>query len=228
MRDVLEARRSEAPPGGGRTSAGLLWAALALIAFACVAAVWRTGGLATLRYRLLRIDRGEIRSEVTARGTVSEAAFAMAPDLSRVQVRATVNDSDVGRVAVGQVATLRWGACSDCVLAGTVSRADGDRTVLVDADNHDRKLVPGRGVMVSIELARRDDVLRLPLGALGFAPQGMESAISSRPQAGRVFVLDHGRLRPVRVTVGLEDLRNAELVAGPLLEGDAVIVGQNW
>jgi HlyD family secretion protein len=235
MRDVPEARRSEAPPAGGRRRGGLLWAALALVALACVVAVQRTGGPATIRYRLEQIDRGEIRSEVTARGTVSEAALAMAHDLSRVQVRATVSESDLGRVAVGEAATLRWWACSDCVLSGTVSEvgpsprssAGGGRTVLVDADNHDHKLIPGMGVMISIEVVRRENVLRLPLGALGFAPPGMESAIPTESQVGRVFLLDHGRLRSVRVTVGLRDLRHAELVAGPPRDGDAVVVGQN-
>jgi hypothetical protein len=54
----------------------------------------------------------------------------------------------------------------------------------------------------------------------------MEPAIPNDPHAGRVFVLDDGRPRPVRVTVGLQDLRHAELVAGPFREGDAVIVDQ--
>jgi hypothetical protein len=40
----------------------------------------------------------------------------------------------------------------------------------------------------------------------------MEPAIPNDPHAGRVFVLDDGRPRPVRVTVGLQDLRHAELV----------------
>ena len=54
----------------------------------------------------------------------------------------------------------------------------------------------------------------------------MEPAIPNDPHAGRVFVLDDGRPRPARVTVGLQALRHAELVAGPFREGDAVIVDQ--
>lgn len=203
----------------------MLWATLALIAVGGLLTVRRAVGPATLRYRLERIDRGPILSEVTAPGTVS------AVDLSRVQLRATVSEADVGQVAVGEAATLCSRDRTDCLSTGTVSevrpsRGGGGYTVLVEADDHDHKFLLGMAATVAIEEARRDGVLRLPLDALHFIPPGMEPLTATDPHAGRVFVLDHGRPRPVRVTVGLEDLRHAELVAGPLHEGDAVIVHQ--
>ena len=170
-------------------------------------------------------------------GPGREALFTMTDDLSRIQVRATVSEADVRRVAVGEAVTLRSRACPDCISTGTVSDVrpipEGSPgvegyTVLVEADNRDHKLLLGMGVTVSIEVARRDGVLRLPLGALRFLPPGMERATPTDPHVGRVFVLNDGRPRPVRVTVGLEDQRHAELVAGPLREGDAVIVDQTW
>ena len=148
-----------------------------------------------------------------------------------------MSEADVGRVAVGEAAILHGGGCPDCVSTGTVSDVRpsppgsggvGDYTVLVEADNHDHKLRLGMAATVCIEVARRDGVLRLPVDALCFVPPGMEPATPSDPHVGRVFVLDHGRPRPVRVTVGLQDLHHAELVAAPLGEGDAVIVSQEW
>jgi multidrug efflux pump subunit AcrA (membrane-fusion protein) len=233
MGDGFDARLPQAPSPPRRRRSGLVWAALALIAAGGLFAVRRAVGPATVRYRLERIDRGPIRIEVTAPGTVT----AVATDLSRIQVQAIVGEADVGRVAVGEAVTLRCRACPDCASTGTVSevrpspRPSPDLagyTVLVEADNYDHKLLLGMAATVSIEVARRDGVLRLPVDALCFVPPGMEPATSTDPHVGRVFVLDHGRPRPVRVTVGLEDLRHAELVAGPLREGDAVIVGQEW
>lgn len=235
----LDARPPQAPSPRRRRRSGLVWATLALIAAGGLFAVRRSVGPAASRYRLEQIDRGPIRIEVTAPGTVTAVATTPvgSPLSGAVQVRATVSEADADRVAVGEAATLRCRACADCVSTGTVSevrpsprvsRDVAGYTVLVEADNHDHKLRLGMAATVSIEVARRDDVLRLPLDALCFVPPGMKPVTSTDPHVGRVFVLDHGRPRPVRVTVGLEDRRHAELVAGPLREGDAVIVNQEW
>src|SRR5258707_867501 len=160
-----DARPSQAPSARRRKRSDLFWATLALIAGGGLLAVGQAVGPVTLRYRLERIDRGPIRSEVTAPGTV----FTMTRDLSRVQLR-------VAGSAFGYKAQ-------------------------VEADNHDHKLLPGMAAAVSIEVARRDGVLRIPEGALRFVPAGMEPATRG-PYSGRVFVLDRGRPRPVRVTLG--------------------------
>lgn len=224
--------RTQAPPDRRRSRSGLRWATLALVAGGGLLAERRAVGPATARYRLERVDRGPIQSEVTAPGTVSAA---MTPDLSRIEVWATVSGADVGGVAVGETAALRFQACPDCLSNGTVSEmrpsrrvsgGPGSYTVLVEADNHDHRLQLGMTATVTIEVARRVGVLRLPRGALRFVPPGMEATAPTDTHVGRVFVLDHGSPRPVRVTVGLEDLRRAELVAGPLREGDRVIVDQ--
>ena len=179
-------------------------------------------------YRLERIDRGEIRSEVTrtrdgqgvhvqvdagqAFGASLAAVFTIAPDMSRVPVEASVGEPDVGRVAAGEVATLRCPAYPGTVLTGTVAEvlptpgmAQGHTVVIEADDDRDHRLLPGMAASVTIELARREGVLRLPLRAVDFTPPGVEGAAPATPPAGRVFVLDHGRPRPVRVTVGLQD-----------------------
>jgi multidrug efflux pump subunit AcrA (membrane-fusion protein) len=298
MPDPLAPRPWQAPSARRLRRSGLFWVTLAMVAVGGVFAVRRALGPATVRYRLERIDRGPIRSEVMAPGTASAVAtvpvgspvsgtvtkvyadvndvvergqllaqlnrghatirapiagvvvsrnvsvgqrvgpgrgalFTMTPDRSRIQVRTTVGEAEGRRVAVGDAVTLRGGACPDCVSTGTVSEVrlsppgSGGAfgyTVLVEADNRDHKLRPGMTASVSIEVARRDGVLRLPLRAVRFTPPGMERTAPPPPQ-GRVFVLDHGRPRLVRVTLGLQDLLHVELVAGPLGEGDAVIVG---
>jgi hypothetical protein len=234
MRDRLASPPPQSAAARRRRSAGVVFATLALVAVGGFFAVRRLRGPATVRYRLERIDRGPIRSDVIAPGTVS--AFPMTPDLSRLEVWATVGEPDVRGVAVGQAVTLLGRACPDCASTGTVSavrlspRGSGDvegSTVLVEADNRDQKLRPGMTASVSIEVARRDGVLRLPLRALTFTPRGMERTAPSTPPAGRVYVLDDdGRPRPVSVTVGLQDAFRVELVAGPLAEGDAVIVDE--
>jgi hypothetical protein len=237
MRDRIDDRPWQAPSSPRRRRGGLLWTTLAALAVGGLFAARRSGGPESGRYRLERIDRGPIRNEVAAPGTVS--AVPVARDRgdhvgdSRTGVQVAVSEADMARVAVGEAATLRCPADPGRVRTGTVSelravpgpvQGSVAHTVLVEADNLDHKLRPGMKATVIIEVARRDGVLRLPLRALSFAPPGMEPPAPATAHVGRVFVLDHGWPRPVRVTVGLQDRLHAELVAGPLREGDAVIV----
>ena len=46
--------------------------------------------------------------------------------------------------------------------------------VVVNVDNSDLKLKPGMTANVSIEVARKDDVLKLPPAALRFRPKSAE------------------------------------------------------
>ncbi|HTN93560.1 MAG TPA: efflux RND transporter periplasmic adaptor subunit [Gallionella sp.] len=44
--------------------------------------------------------------------------------------------------------------------------------------------------------------------------------------AGKVYVLDKGKLKPVNVTLGITDNRNTEVVGGDIREGDLVVTGE--
>lgn len=239
MRDDIDHRPSSAPSRRARRRR--VWAAVAAAIAAAAGGLFaarRAGGPELARYRLERVDRGPIRDEVTVPGTVSAADLAPGRPAggrqSRTRVQVTLSEPDVARVAVGEGATLRCQADPERERTGTVSElrpiragADGRAyRALVETDNRDQTLRPGTKATVVIEVARRDAVLRLPVRALGFAPPGMEPTAPAAPHVGRVFVLDHGVPRAVRVTVGLRDRVHAELVAGPLREGDAVIVGR--
>ena len=211
------------------TSRRIVWATvLALGASVGLFSVRRPLRPATARYRLARIDRGRILTGVMASGVVA-APVDTGQRVRQVQVK--VASADAALVAVGEAATLQV-ETDPAGLGATVSglrpvasAADvGAPTVLIDVDDRSRKLRPGMTATVWIEVARREHVLRLPLAALAFAPLGMELGTPATRHEGRIFVLDHGRPRPVRVTIGLADGQHVELVAGPLREGDAVIV----
>jgi HlyD family secretion protein len=44
--------------------------------------------------------------------------------------------------------------------------------------------------------------------------------------AGKVYVLENGKLKPVSVTLGITDNRNTEIVGGELKTGDQVVIGE--
>jgi HlyD family secretion protein len=94
-------------------------------------------------------------------------------------------------------------------------------SVLVDAPNRDLLLKPGMTANVTIEVARRDDALRVPVAALRFRPSGQPN---SAPQVWRS---ENGKLTAVPVTAGLSDGQFTEIVEGGLSVGDTVAIRQS-
>jgi HlyD family secretion protein len=61
----------------------------------------------------------------------------------------------------------------------------------------------------------------------GGRPGGSQGGKSKRDTfAGKVFVLENGKLKPVNVTLGITDNRNTEVVGGELKEGDKIVTGE--
>jgi HlyD family secretion protein len=105
--------------------------------------------------------------------------FTIANDLSKMQVLATVDESDVGKISVGQEATFTVDAFSDDVFRGTVSQIRlaaevvsnvVNYTVVIDFLNEDLKLMPGMTANIKILVAKRTNVLRVLNTALRFQP----------------------------------------------------------
>jgi HlyD family secretion protein len=175
--------------------------------------------------------------------------FVIANDLRRMRVNASIDEADIGRVKAGQAVTFRVDAWPDDQFAGKVEQVRLQPIVnsnvvtyntLVAVDNDDLKLMPGMTATVSIEIRRRDDVLRVPAAAARFrpdattaarSPQGAARPVGSgRPGGGgertrQLFVPGStGRPEGREVKLGLSDGRFVEVVSG-LQEGDAVITG---
>jgi HlyD family secretion protein len=111
--------------------------------------------------------------------------FVIANDLTKMQIDALVSEADIGGVVVGQnvnftvdafpyrtfhgkVSQIRYGALTnqnvvnyDCVVA---------------VDNSDNKLLPGMTASVSVIIAERDNVIKIPNAALRFRPPEMVAA----------------------------------------------------
>jgi HlyD family secretion protein len=105
--------------------------------------------------------------------------FLLAEDLSRMRVNANVDESDIGRIRPGQQVLFRVDAFTGEQFPGTVAQVRLQPTVvqnvvsysvLIDVPNSQLKLRPGMTATVTIEVARRDNVLRVPNAALRFRP----------------------------------------------------------
>ena len=156
--------------------------------------------------------------------------FVLAADLTKMQVLASLDESDIGRIAKGQAVTFTVDAYSGTRFEGVVSQIRLQPqtvqnvvtySVVIDAPNRDLSLKPGMTANVTIEVARRDDALRVPAAALRFKPAGQTRG------APQVWRSDNGVLTPILVTPGLSDGQFTEIVAGKLTAGETVAVRQS-
>lgn len=105
--------------------------------------------------------------------------FVIAADLAKMRVIANIDESDVGRVRPGQKVVFTVDAYPDEEFEGAVSQIRLEPVVqqnvvtyatVVDAPNPDLKLKPGMTATITLEIARRENVLKIPNAALRFRP----------------------------------------------------------
>ncbi|MGE5361065.1 MAG: efflux RND transporter periplasmic adaptor subunit [Bacteroidales bacterium] len=105
--------------------------------------------------------------------------FEIAADLTQMQVKANIDESDVGLIRPGQRTTFTVDAFLGQQFIGTVDQVRLQPTVqqnvvtyivIISVPNPDLKLRPGMTAQVNIEIARRENVLRIPNAAIRFRP----------------------------------------------------------
>ncbi|WP_135211282.1 efflux RND transporter periplasmic adaptor subunit [Vitreimonas flagellata] len=125
------------------------------------------------------VDRQVNVGQPVASSLQAATLFVIAQDLSRLQANITVDEADIGDVREGQSVRFTVDAFPDREFEGRVSqvRQQGvaesgvvSYTVVVEADNPGRQLLPGMTANAEIVLEQRENVLRVPNTALRFRP----------------------------------------------------------
>ncbi|GAB6095563.1 efflux RND transporter periplasmic adaptor subunit [Desulfatiferula olefinivorans] len=184
------------------------------------------------------IDGTVITRSIEAGQTVAASystptLFVIAEDLSRMQIEADVDESDIGLVRLDQRVRFTVQAYPDEVFGGVVTQIRLNPktvsnvvtyTVMVDADNREGRLLPGMTATTDFVVARAEAVLLVPNAALRFRPE-------HAPETGRgpgVYVpRADGGLRRIAVTPGISDgVLTAVDGETELAEGMAVITGR--
>ncbi len=105
--------------------------------------------------------------------------FTIAQDLTKMQVYASTDESDVGMIHTGQVVTFKVDAFPKDSFTGTVSQVRLNATTvqnvvtyntIIDFDNPQMKLFPGMTAYITIPVADASNALRVPNGALRYKP----------------------------------------------------------
>lgn len=138
------------------------------------------------------VDRQVNVGQSVAASLQAPTLFIIAQDLQRLQANITVDEADIGYAAEGQAVRFTVDAFPDREFEGRVSqvRQQGvseqgvvTYTVVVEADNPGRALLPGMTANAEIILEQRDNVLRLPNTALRFRPADPEIAAEGQAMA---------------------------------------------
>lgn len=124
--------------------------------------------------------------------------YTIAKDLTKMEIDLAVGEPDIGSVRVGQPVDFTVLAYPDHTFHGTVAQVRENPTTIqnvvtydtvVYENNADGRLRPGMTANASINVARANDALVVPLAALTFrggTPQPQASAIA--PQGGQASV----------------------------------------
>jgi HlyD family secretion protein len=106
--------------------------------------------------------------------------FTIAQDLTKMQVQADVDQSDIGQIKVGEPARFTVDAYPDQEFHGQISQVRLNATVtqnvitypvIIEVPNPEGKLRPSMTANVTVEVATVRDVLRVPNAALRFKPE---------------------------------------------------------
>ena len=156
-----------------------------------------------LNYAFIRspINGTVIERRVEAGQTIaarfsSPTLFVIAKDLSKMEILAQVDESDIGQVKKGQPVRFTVEAYPDKVFKGVVRQVRlqpttiqnvVNYTVVVTASNTEGVLLPGMTAMIDFIVAERDDVLLVPNSALKFRPppEMISQLFQKRRQAAR-------------------------------------------
>jgi HlyD family secretion protein len=184
------------------------------------------------------ISRSVDVGQTVAASLQAPTLFTIAADLSQMQVNANIDESDLGAIREGMPVTFKVDAYPTDTFHGVVKQVRLNPVVqqnvvtyaaIVSAPNAEFKLKPGMTANLTMEVARRDDVLRVPVSALRFKPSaavlarfGGGAKSSARPDPGTVWVFENDTLRAVQVHTGESDGMFTEIVGGQVNEGEKV------
>ena len=194
------------------------------------------------------IDRRVNVGQTVVASLNAPSLFLIAKDLRRMQVWASVNEADIGRIHVDMPVRFTVDAFPGQVFHGKVTQIRMNATmtqnvvtytVVVTTDNSSGKLLPYLTANVQFEVDQRSGVLLVPNAALRWKPEAAQvdpavgSTVSLSTESGDAqdrgclwTVNDGGFVRPLEVVVGTSDGTMTEVSGSGVKEGIQVVVGQ--
>lgn len=160
----------------------------------------------------------------TVAASLSAPTFVTIIDPDRLEVWAYVDETDIGRIAVGQRATFTVDTYPETEFAGKVkaifpkavfqNNVVNYITTIEISETKGKVLRPEMTTTVTIILGQHDNALVVP-----------NKAVTREHGQSIVYVLDDGHPEKRKVTLGWRNENDTEIISG-LGEGEAVIVAE--
>jgi HlyD family secretion protein len=126
------------------------------------------------------VSRNVDVGQTVAASLQAPTLFTIANDLTNMQVLASIDEADVGQVREGGKAHFSVDAFPGQTFNGDITQLRLNAqtlqnvvtyTAVISVANPDQKLMPGMTANITVPVARRDDVLRVPNSSLRFKPE---------------------------------------------------------
>jgi HlyD family secretion protein len=150
------------------------------------------------------LDRRVNLGQAVAASLNAPSMFLVAKDLRRLEIWASVNETDIGAIHPGQPVRFTVGAFPDQSFRGKVGQIRLNAsmvqsvvtyTVVVEVDNSSGKLLPYLTARLQFEVEHRKGVLLVPNGALRWQPRPQHVAPEAQAEYAelqRLKTADHG------------------------------------
>jgi HlyD family secretion protein len=195
------------------------------------------------------VERDVDVGQTVAASLSAPQLFLIANDLSRMQILASVDESDIGQIHEGQPVRFSVQAYPDTFsgsvrqvrLQSTTTENVVNYTAVVEVGNQDRKLLPGMTATARFLTGSASDALLVPNAALRFRPTeamlaqvgpASQAQTETRPAvdtgAGRTgssatlwYIGPNGKLAAARVHTGITDGQHT------VVEGEGLRAGMD-
>jgi HlyD family secretion protein len=145
------------------------------------------------------ISRAVDRGQTVASSFSTPTLFSIANDLTKMQVQASIDEADIGKIKTGQDVSFTVDAYPDLTFSGTVFQIRlqptilqnvVNYTVIIDVPNPDLKLMPGMTANITVMIQQVQNITKLPASALKFWPPQdyLDKAMKEYPDSVKKFL----------------------------------------
>ncbi len=183
----------------------------------------------------LRVEEGE----TALVGTMNNPGTVLMTiaDLSVMEVEVEVDETDVVGVKIGQKSEVKIDAYPDDIITGTVTEVGSsalqtvttadeskDFKVVVTLENPPANLKPGLSASADIIIAKKKNVLAVPISALALRDKTEDDQNSEKEQEEGVYIVEESRVKFIPIKKGIMGELMIEITSG-LEEDQDVVVG---
>jgi len=197
------------------------------------------------------LNRAVEEGQTVAASFNTPTLFSIANDLTQMEVQANIDEADIGKVKQDQRVEFTVDAYPEEIFQGSVSQVRIEPvitsnvvtyTVIINAPNPDKKLMPGMTATITVFTDEMQGALTIPGKALRFTPDAQllaaynstlsananspDNASAGNKGSSQVWVKDGSKIHPVQVVTGLDNGTSIEIKSG-LKEGDVVVLSMS-